>query len=151
MIKCNVIPKETLENYEIKTEKVPGECCNKTKMVACKGIDGSVHKPGETWTVGSDYCKNYKCVEFGQGLDIGVTITECNTTCAEGYKYVEASPSEQTCCGKCEQSACIINGTIRNVNEEWSSADNCHKYKCQNSSGAVSLYLIQFWMMRNCL
>lgn len=47
----------------------------------------------------------------------------------QGWKYQE---SNTTCCGKCLQFACVVDGILKMPNETWTAPDNnCTKFTCE--------------------
>lgn len=123
----------------VESSPVPGECCNKSVVVACKGND-QTYKVGETWIEDNNYCVTFECVKDNEALAIKELVTTCNTTCSLGFEYEPAGIDEAKCCGSCKQSQCVVDGILREVGQVWQSVDYCDHYKCSNDSGLVSKY-----------
>jgi len=66
-------------------------------------------------------------------------VQECNTACDNGYEYEASNDTSVNCCGTCVQVACIVNGTLKNVGEQWYSDDHCVAYFCESANGNVRL------------
>lgn len=46
----------------------------------------------------------------------------------QGWEYEK--PEDGECCGRCKQTACIIEGELHKPDEIWYSGDNCTTYQC---------------------
>ncbi|KAF5285691.1 hypothetical protein FQR65_LT13076 [Abscondita terminalis] len=128
IVTCQNISKDLEENFVIKTTPVPGECCADHKIVACK-VGEVEYKIGDTWpSPHGDKCKNYTCIETENGeLKKQEHIQYCKTDCPIGWEYKE---SQSSCCGECEQVACVVDGALRQPAENWTSTDGCITYFC---------------------
>lgn len=72
------------------------------------------------------------------GLQKNTQVTNCDTTCDVGWEYIPAPALSMECCGSCKQIACVVDGHVRKIGEEWSSSDFCTNYVCSNINGSVS-------------
>ena len=141
--KCNIkeciLPNKSVDYDEFRLESVPilNECCAEITRTGCK-YNGEVYDVGEKWNINGNYCALMECVNTTIGLQKLTQVTACETNCDLGYEYVEASLESRQCCGGCKQIACVVDGVIKNVDEEWTSPDYCVKYICKNLNGSVS-------------
>lgn len=88
-------------------------------------------------------CLTMQCNKDSSGVQTLTKVQECNTVCDEGYKYKASDDIGINCCGTCVQVACIVNGMLKNVGEQWYSDDRCVAYFCAFSNGNVRL-LVHF-------
>lgn len=81
-----------------------------------------------------------ECNKHSSSIQKQVKVQECNVVCDHGYEY---RPSNNTtdCCGKCIQTACNIDGMLKDVGEEWQSDDHCVTYSCDSTNGSVRFSL----------
>ncbi|XP_059485087.1 hemocytin isoform X2 [Neocloeon triangulifer] len=121
------------ENLDYKESEIviPGQCCPEIKRVACKA-GGKTYKEGESWTLEGDPCKVVKCEKESGVLQKTTIQTACNKTCDLGWRYY--APEEGKCCGNCIQEECVLDGTVYEINDQWTSPDKCTKYSCMRSS-----------------
>ncbi|XP_050302983.1 hemocytin [Anthonomus grandis grandis] len=130
------------EDYELKLVPVPKQCCPKIERSACKFGD-TIYEVGTEWQKDEDYCTTYKCIEAGN-VKLETSIQKCEEKdCKPGYKYAEPNKDSKECCGKCVQVACIIDDVVRNVGEEWTSADHCTNYFCVNLNGSLQVEAVK--------
>lgn len=80
-----------------------------------------------------------QCDRNSGGIQILNKVQECDTTCEYGYKYQESNDTSVNCCGTCIQVACIVEGILKNVGEQWYSDDHCITYHCESAIGSVRL------------
>lgn len=81
-----------------------------------------------------------QCNKDSNGVQSLTTIQECNTACDDdSYKYEESNDTSVNCCGSCVKVACIVNGVLKNVGEQWYSDDHCVTYYCEFANGNVRL------------
>lgn len=66
-------------------------------------------------------------------------VQECDSACDYGYKYQEPKDTSVNCCGTCIQVACIVEGMLKNIGEQWYSDDHCITYLCKSTNGSVRL------------
>jgi hypothetical protein len=52
----------------------------------------------------------------------------------QGWEYEE---SNETCCGKCVQVACVVKDELKKPDEKWMSPDNCTTYTCNSLGGEL--------------
>lgn len=121
----------------MKPEPVVGQCCSNIKKVACKH-NGKEYKVGEAWPVEGDYCTTIECTESTLGIQKQTTVATCDTKCELGWDYVPATPDSKQCCGSCKAVACVADGVIHNVGDQWTSPDFCTNFFCVNLEGSVS-------------
>ncbi|KAJ8974052.1 hypothetical protein NQ317_002298, partial [Molorchus minor] len=128
-------------DYELKREPVFEQCCPNIKRTACKH-NGRIYKVGETWPKGTDYCTTLECVEGPNGVQKETQVKSCDKKCDKGFKYVEPTKESKECCGSCKQIACVIEETVYEDGEEWTSPDHCHNYFCLNINGSLQVQTI---------
>lgn len=83
----------------------------------------------------------FECVETPTGIQRETQVKSCDKNCDIGFEYVEPTPQSKECCGSCKQIACVVDGVVHTVGEEWTSADFCTNYFCLNINGSVSYFL----------
>lgn len=71
-----------------------------------------------------------------------IKVQECNTVCDYGYEYRLSNDISVNCCGTCLQVACITEGTLKNIGEQWYSDDHCVIYFCESTNGSVRILTI---------
>lgn len=125
-------------------EKIPivDQCCSEVKRIACKDEEG-VYQPGEKWQLDDNSCVTMECAVTPGGVQKQLTVKTCETKCDLGSEYVPATPESKECCGSCKPVACVIDGELKKVGEEWVADDFCAHYKCHlNPDGSVSSFKI---------
>lgn len=86
-----------------------------------------------------------ECVDTPTGgIQEQTHVTNCETTCEIGWEYVPATPESKQCCGTCKQVACVVDGEIRKIGEEWSTDDFCTHFVCSNLNDSVRFFFIIF-------
>ncbi|NXP39341.1 MUC5B protein, partial [Leiothrix lutea] len=120
-------------------------CC---PIFSCipKGVcvsEGVEFKPGAV--VPKSSCENCVCTDeqdpVTQTNRIQCLPVQCQTTCQQGFRYVE---EKGQCCSQCQQVACVANFPFGNVTIEVGKSykdpyDNCTHYTCTESAGQFSL------------
>ncbi|CAG5108332.1 Similar to Hemocytin (Bombyx mori) [Cotesia congregata] len=86
--KCEKVDLLEEEKYEIKTEKIAGQCC--------------------------PACITEECLNKTGKIELVQTVRTCNQDCKLGWEYRD--PKEGECCGECEQTYCIENGILHQIN-----------------------------------
>ncbi|XP_043259225.1 hemocytin isoform X1 [Colletes gigas] len=116
---------------------MPTECCPHFERSACK--DGEkVYNVSEIWQPNSeDSCTLMECIKEENGVEKRTKIQECNVVCNLGFEYQPPDNKRIDCCGRCVPTACVVGNELRNVGEEWHSADFCTKYSCISSNETV--------------
>lgn len=138
---CQEIDKHPdLEEYELEEEFVYDQCCPKVKRVGCK-FDQKIYTKGEKWIKG-DYCVTYECVGTETGVQKEKKVTDCDKNCDSGFKYIPPEAGLEQCCGSCKAYACVVDGSLYEVGQEWESQDHCTKFTCVNVNGTVSYLFI---------
>lgn len=125
--------------YDLELRPIRNQCCPAIVRVACRHL-GKLYKLGENWRPNSqDPCSVSECQksDLQEGVVIRTKVKSCDTKCDLGWKL--AKPSHGECCGKCQQSSCIVDGKTKEVGEEWASPDFCTKYKCVNLKGVIQV------------
>lgn len=118
---------------------IPGQCCSGIKRVGCKEGD-HIYKPGEKWHIEDDFCTEYECIITPNGgVQKKTHEITCDASCDVGWEYVNATKESQQCCGFCKAFACVVDGILHNIDEEWTSEDYCTNYYCLNVNGSVSI------------
>lgn len=146
MISCPTVSDELKANFVYTYTPIIGECCGEHKATACKVAD-TVYEVGASWPdPAGDPCVTVSCVHSNTGTDDLVqqkTIQTCNKECPLGWAYQEPNvktKQKKQCCGECVQIACVVNGTVYEVNDVWQSADGCTTYECdRQSDGTLSV------------
>jgi len=97
---------------------------------------------GESWKPNiEDSCLTMQCDKDSGNIKILNKIQKCDTTCDYGYKYQASNDTSVNCCGTCIQVACIVEGTLKNVGEQWYSDDHCITYFCESTNGSVRVLI----------
>ncbi|XP_053058621.1 mucin-2 [Acinonyx jubatus] len=106
---CPATPSKCPLGFEVKSEITPGKCCP-TYTCVPKGVcvhQNAEYQPGSP--VYSSKCQDCVCTNRRNSSTelnvISCTHVLCDNSCSPGFELVEA-PGE--CCGKCEQTHCII-------------------------------------------
>ncbi|GAB0190059.1 mucin-2 [Grus japonensis] len=116
-----------------------GQCVPKGVCVS----EGVEFKPGAM--VPKSSCEDCVCTDVQdvvtQTNRIQCVPVKCQTTCQQGFRYVE---EEGQCCSQCQQVACVANFPSGNVTIEVGKSykapyDNCTQYTCTESAGQFSL------------
>ncbi|KAK4875849.1 hypothetical protein RN001_012271 [Aquatica leii] len=136
-ITCPEIDKEILENYVIEQEFKEGNCCMDLELTACKA-NGKTYQVGESWPApDGDKCKSIVCTKNSlDEITKQEAIETCNSECAKGWEYKK---SDYECCGECVQVACVINGNLKFLGEQWKSEDGCTTFSCEMNEGQLRL------------
>ncbi|OWK58541.1 Mucin-5B [Lonchura striata] len=120
-------------------------CCPVFSCIP-KGVcvsEGVEFKPGAM--VPKSSCENCVCMDeqdpMTQTNRIQCLPVQCQTTCQQGFRYVE---EKGQCCSQCQQVACVANFPFGNVTIEVGKSykdpyDNCTQYTCTESAGQFSL------------
>lgn len=116
-----------------------GQCCADIKRKACK-YNGKIYEVGQKWPKDGDYCTTLECLESDNNVVKETQVKSCDRDCDIGFVYNEPSVESKQCCGSCKQVACVSNGIVYPVGNEWSSEDHCVNYYCSNVNGSVSSY-----------
>lgn len=124
------------KDFILKPDYVVNQCCPNIKRVACID-DGKTYEIGQKWHPKGDFCTTIECVNTNTELEKNVQVTTCDSTCDLGWEYIPASSLSMECCGSCKQIACVCDGKIRKIGEEWSSPDSCTNYVCSSVNGTV--------------
>lgn len=88
-----------------------------------------------------------KCENTTTGVRKTTINQECNTACDKGYEYNPSKDKGVQCCGECVAVACVVNGTIKNIGEQWYSEDFCTNYECISDNGDVSRNFIFYLIL----
>lgn len=128
-------------DYELEPEFLYDQCCPNIKRVACKH-DQKVYKVGEKWTIGDDFCTVFECVNGTSGVQKETQVKSCAKDCELGFEYIPAKTESKECCGGCKQYACVVEGKIYKIGEEWTSDDFCTRFSCLNTNGSVRYFLL---------
>ncbi|EFN85665.1 Hemocytin [Harpegnathos saltator] len=124
-------------DYVWKEILLDDKCCPVFERSACKDED-KIYNIGESWKPNvKDACVTMECNQQSGSIQKQVKVQECNVVCDFGYKYQQANDTTVDCCGKCVQTACIVEGILKDVGEEWQSGDHCVTYSCDSTSGSV--------------
>ncbi|XP_040320141.1 mucin-2 [Herpailurus yagouaroundi] len=106
---CPATPSKCPLGFEAKSEITPGKCCP-TYTCVPKGVcvhQNAEYQPGSP--VYSSKCQDCVCTNRRNSSTelnvISCTHVPCDNSCSPGFELAEA-PGE--CCGKCEQTHCII-------------------------------------------
>lgn len=138
MSDCPLVTESVDHNdYLLVPEPVVGQCCPNIKKEACKH-NGKVYKVGEKWPVEGNYCTTIECVSNVLGIQKLTNVENCEKNCELGWEYIPATSESKQCCGSCKPVACVVDGVIHKVGEEWSSPDHCVNFFCLNLNGSVS-------------
>lgn len=114
------------------------QCCPNINRIACKEHE-TIYNVGQEWKPdANDACVMVKCENGTHGVQKKTIIQECNTVCDKGYEYRPSINKGDYCCGECIAVACVINGTLRNIGEQWYSDDYCVDYQCISYNETVS-------------
>jgi von Willebrand factor len=134
-VNCPELPKDYIDDFVFESVAIEGECCKEHRTTACK-VEGKVYNVGETLpSPDGDKCKNITCGKNKNGEIIKQeSIETCKTTCSKGWEYEE---SNETCCGKCVQVACVVKDELKKPDEKWMSPDNCTTYTCNSLGGEL--------------
>ncbi|KAL1513261.1 hypothetical protein ABEB36_002690 [Hypothenemus hampei] len=135
-VNCPEIPQEDLDNYVFEFHEMKNECCKQSKAVACK-MNEKVFQVNESWpSPDGDKCKTFTCIQKGTTNEVSKQefVETCKKDCEKGWTYKE---SNKECCGKCIQTSCIVNNTLKSPNETWKSPDGCTTYSCENFDGQL--------------
>lgn len=129
VITCPEVSDEMKENYVMKEVVVAGACCKDVVPTACKA-DGKIYQIGESWpSPDGDKCKSVTCIQNSLNEITKQEMTKtCNKECGTGWEYKE---SDYQCCGKCVQTACVVNDELKSLGEKWTSEDGCTTYSCE--------------------
>jgi len=93
-----------------------------------------------------------QCDKHSGDVQKKIKVQECNTICDYGYEYRMSNDSNVNCCGTCIQIACIVEGELKNIGEQWYSDDHCVTYICESANGSVRLlsYISIYLKYINC-
>lgn len=88
VVTCNDIPADLLNDFEYKSYRVEGECCEKNEQIACK-VEGQVYEVNETWpSPDGDKCKTFTCVDKDNKLSKQVSLEKCKKECSKvGHNF----------------------------------------------------------------
>nr|XP_034995521.1 mucin-5AC-like [Zootoca vivipara] len=123
--------------YELKQQKLPGDCCIKATCVKIPGcIDNDVfYKPGAV--VPRGICETCRC-SVEQDPESQINTVECvsqvcDKNCPVAHEYKEI-PGQ--CCGKCSVVACVVKEgpsvQVIKPGEIWHHpGNNCTTYECE--------------------
>lgn len=128
-------------DFELEVQPVYDQCCADIKRVGCKH-NGKSYKVGDKWPIGTDYCTTMECVQSPTSIHKELRVKSCDTWCEIGYAYEEAKPGSGECCGSCKPVACLVDGLMRKVGEEWTSPDHCINYFCANLNRSVGIIIM---------
>lgn len=97
---------------------------------------------GETWpSPDGDLCKKVACVQNKLGEVVKQESVEtCKVECKKGWEYV---PSNETCCGECEQVACLVDDELKKPGDKWASPDGCTLYTCERIGNQFTVSTFQ--------
>nr|XP_056707722.1 mucin-5AC-like [Euleptes europaea] len=135
--------------YELKQEKLPGDCC---MNATCELLPGCVvrdvfYQPGAVVPRGP--CELCKCSleqdVLGNLYTVECVSKACNTNCPEGYAYKEKAGE---CCGECTPTACILkdgstNAIIQHGEKYYRPGNNCTFYECEVIDGKFVLVTVK--------
>ncbi|XP_057325268.1 hemocytin-like isoform X2 [Microplitis mediator] len=136
-IQCPTINDHSdINNYELVEVPLKDQCCSKIERVACKHI-GKIYNVGQTWQSNpNDTCEMIKCDnETNSGIQKKIIKQECKISCNRGFEYKPSENKNITCCGECVPVACVVNGSLKIINEKWHSEDLCTNYECLSDKG----------------
>ncbi|XP_004695113.1 PREDICTED: mucin-2, partial [Condylura cristata] len=140
--KCNVSlcksePHPCPLGFVAKSEMVPGRCCPVHSCVP-KGVcvvGNAEYQPGSP--VYASKCQNCQCTSQRNSTTqlniISCSHVPCTTTCDLGFELVNV-PGE--CCGKCQQTHCVINRpgghhlVLKPGDMERHPGNNCTFFSC---------------------
>lgn len=80
-----------------------------------------------------------QCDKHSNSIQKQVKVQECNTICDYGYEYQSSNDINVSCCGTCIQTMCIVEGTFKNIGEQWYSDNHCVTYLCKSANGSVRM------------
>ncbi|XP_056642321.1 hemocytin [Diorhabda sublineata] len=127
------------EDYELVAVNHYQECCPTYTRVACK-YDGKIQKIGESRVKDDDVCTTLMCTNSTSGYAQKQTsIKHCTKKCDVGFEYVEPTPESKKCCGSCKPIACVVDGKIYEIGQEWTSEDYCTSNVCTDVEGSVQV------------
>ncbi|XP_072943853.1 hemocytin-like [Epargyreus clarus] len=131
---CPEVSEAMKKQFVLSEEKVPGKCCPKVEPVACR-VGDKIYQEGQSWTT-DDPCVNYTCTrDAAAQLSAAANTRTCERDCPRAYSY--SAPPPGHCCGRCEQTACIVAGVLYEPGKEWKSEDNCTTYTCNNETNEM--------------
>ncbi|CAD6208283.1 GSCOCG00003291001-RA-CDS [Cotesia congregata] len=67
-----------------------------------------------SWTNSKNSCITEECLNKTGKIELVQTVRTCNQDCKLGWEYRD--PKEGECCGECEQTYCIENGILHQIN-----------------------------------
>eukprot|EP00092_Neocalanus_flemingeri_P030677 GFUD01033309.1.p1 GENE.GFUD01033309.1~~GFUD01033309.1.p1 ORF type:complete len:278 (-),score=57.91 GFUD01033309.1:206-1039(-) len=92
---------------------------NNAVIDACKDVDGTRHKLGDSY-IGPDACNKCKCLESGSACTKRLCPEDISSRNAEAFK-------------------CVDNlGVLHDVNETYTHVDGCNSCKCGKHGGACT-------------
>lgn len=128
-----------VDDYVLEERILDDKCCPIFERIACKWKD-KIYNVGESWKPNTENaCLTMHCNEDSGSIQVLNKVQECDITCDYGYKYQASNDTSVNCCGTCIQTACIAEGTLKNVGEQWYSDDHCMTYLCESANGNVYL------------
>ncbi|KAL6266408.1 hypothetical protein P5V15_003260 [Pogonomyrmex californicus] len=128
-----------VDDYVLEEKILDDKCCPIFERTACKWKD-KIYNVGESWKPNDeDACLTMQCDKDSNGVQILNKVQKCDITCDYGYKYQASNDTSINCCGTCIQVACIVEGTLKNIGEQWYSDDHCVTYFCNSADGNVYL------------
>lgn len=93
---------------------------------------------GEIWKPNDENaCVTMQCDKDSNGVQKLIKVQECNTTCDYGYEYEAPIDISINCCGTCVQIACIVEGMLKRIGEQWYSNDHCTTFFCKSANESV--------------
>ncbi|KAJ8725925.1 hypothetical protein PYW08_004108 [Mythimna loreyi] len=133
---CAEVSDATKKQFVLNQEKVPGKCCPNEEPVACR-VGNKIYQEGQTWPDPDDPCKNITCGrDYNGKLAHLERVATCSKDCKRGSTYLLPPPGE--CCGHCQQTACVVDGELKEPGTTWHSEDNCTTYSCEKSGDELS-------------
>ncbi|XP_078043521.1 hemolectin [Augochlora pura] len=125
------------DDFVVKEVYSDDQCCPDFVRSACIHLD-EVYNFGEVWRPDpEDSCVSMECVHDEKGVRKQVRVQECDTVCDAGFEYRSTDDRGSICCGRCVPVACVVDSQLRNIDEEWYSADFCTKYTCESSTNGT--------------
>ncbi|XP_044578140.1 hemocytin isoform X1 [Cotesia glomerata] len=126
----NIHSNPDFDDFVLEEKVLIGQCCPRVERVACRNHD-IIYNVGQEWYLNpSDTCVIVKCENTTTGVRKTTINQECNTACDKGYEYNPSKDKGVKCCGECVAVACVVNGTLKNIGEQWYSEDFCTNYEC---------------------
>ncbi|XP_070162344.1 hemocytin isoform X2 [Polyergus mexicanus] len=128
-----------IEDYVLEEILLDDKCCPIYERTACRWKN-KIYNVGENWKPNvKDACLSMYCGKDLGSVQVLTKVQECNSVCDYGYTYQAPNDTAVNCCGTCVQVACIVEGVLKNIGEQWYSDDHCVTYFCESANGSVHI------------